>query len=155
MSQKSIFSERLKTLRKIHQLRQIDLADLVITSKYPKGIPKSTLAGYENGFRRPNFETLDKLAEVLNTSADYLIGATDDPSAAKPTKDLRKLLQSNDFHIDGKVLTNENLKFAIEFLEKLAVNPENKDYNNEIDNDDDDNNEFNNGITIDPIKNEN
>lgn len=125
MSHDDKFGERLKALREKYRLRQADLALLVKTQKYPDGIPKSTLAGYENGFRRPNFETLVKLSEILNTSADYLIGATDDPSPAKPTKDLRKLLQSNDFHIDGKVLTNDNLKFAIEFLEKLAVNQKN------------------------------
>ncbi|MED3789943.1 helix-turn-helix transcriptional regulator [Peribacillus frigoritolerans] len=127
MSHDAKFGERLKSLRDKYRLRQLDLALLVKTEKYPNGIPKSTLAGYENGFRRPNFETLVKISEVLNTSADYLIGATDDPSPAKPTKDLRKLLQSNDFHIDGKVLTNDNLKFAIEFLEKLAVNQKNDD----------------------------
>ncbi|CAH0142401.1 helix-turn-helix transcriptional regulator [Peribacillus sp. Bi134] len=127
MSHEDKFGERLKSLRDKYRLRQLDLALLVKTEKYPNGIPKSTLAGYENGFRRPNFETLVKISEVLNTSADYLIGATDDPSPAKPTKDLRKLLQSNDFHIDGKVLTNDNLKFAIEFLEKLAVNQKNDD----------------------------
>lgn len=144
MSNDSIFSDRLKSLRKKHHLRQEDLAALVRTNKYLTGIPKSTLAGYENGFRRPNFETLVKISEVLNTSADYLIGATDDPSPAKPTKDLRKLLQSNDFHIDGKVLTNENLKFAIEFLEKLAVNPNNNQNNND---------EIANEFPVDPIKN--
>ncbi|MFS0667222.1 helix-turn-helix transcriptional regulator [Peribacillus frigoritolerans] len=127
MSHDDKFGERLKSLRDKYRLRQLDLALLIKTKKYPNGIPKSTLAGYENGFRRPNFETLVKISEVLNTSADYLIGATDDPSPAKPTKDLRKLLQSNDFHIDGKVLTNDNLKFAIEFLEKLAVNQKNDD----------------------------
>ncbi|MFC8564000.1 helix-turn-helix domain-containing protein [Peribacillus frigoritolerans] len=127
MSHDDKFGERIKSLRDKYRLRQLDLALLVKTEKYPNGIPKSTLAGYENGYRSPNFETLVKISEVLNTSADYLIGATDDPSPAKPTKDLRKLLQSNDFHIDGKVLTNDNLKFAIEFLEKLAVNQKNDD----------------------------
>ena len=145
MSHDAIFSERLKALRNKHKLRLIDLAALVKTDKYPDGIPKSTLAGYENGFRRPNFATLDKLSEVLNTSVDYLIGATDDPSPAKPTKDLRKLLQSNDFHIDGKVLTNTNLKLVVELLEKLAVNQPNKTNEN-------DDNEIAKEFPVDSIK---
>lgn len=114
------FGNRIRMLRKKLRYTQLQLADKV-------GIPKSTLAGYENGIRRPKFETIDKLAHELNTSADFLIGITDDPHPSKPTKDLRKLLQSDDYHIDGKKLSNEDIEFAIQFLSKLAKPNDNTD----------------------------
>lgn len=112
------FGNRIRQLRKKHNLTQLELSEKV-------GIPKSTLAGYENGLRRPKFETMEKLAEVLHTSADFLIGITDNPQPSKPTKDLRKLLQADEYHIDGKKLSNEDLEFAIKFIEKLAKNSTN------------------------------
>lgn len=121
------FGDRVRLLRKKLSYTQKSLAEHV-------DIPKSTLAGYENNIRKPKFETLEKLAEALNTSTDYLIGMTNDPQPAKPTKDLRKLLQSRDYHIDGKTLSNDDLEFAIKFLEKLAKNDDktNTELSNEL-----------------------
>ncbi|MGM9925680.1 MAG: helix-turn-helix domain-containing protein [Bacillus sp. (in: firmicutes)] len=118
------FGNRLKILRKKFDMTQQDLALKV-------GIPKSTLAGYESGVRRPRFETMEKLAEELNTSADYLIGITDNPDPIKSSKDLKKILKSG-VHIDGKVLNDEDIDFAIKFLEKLAANSAKKEETNEI-----------------------
>lgn len=107
------FGDRVRLLRKKLHYTQKSLSEHV-------EIPKSTLAGYENNIRTPKFKTLEKLAEALNTSTDYLIGMSDDPQPSKPTKDLKKLLQSDNYHIDGKRLSNEDLEFAIKFLEKLV-----------------------------------
>lgn len=115
MKHDETFGNRIRILRKKMNLTQLELSLKV-------EIPKSTLAGYENGIRRPKFEILEKLAEILNTSTDFLIGITDDPQPSKPTKDIRKLLQSSDYHIDGKKLSNEDLAFAIQFIERLAKN---------------------------------
>lgn len=38
------------------------------------GVTKVSICGYENGTRLPNLEKLIKLAEVLETSTDYLLG---------------------------------------------------------------------------------
>lgn len=126
------FGDRIRLLRKKLKLTQLELALLIKTEKRPDGLPKSTLAGYENNIRKPKFETLEKLAEVLNTSTDYLVGMTDDPQPTKPSKDLRKLLQSRDYHIDGKKLSNDDLEFAIKFLEKLAKDEDNTEFSNEL-----------------------
>ncbi len=34
---------------------------------------------YESGARTPSIHVINSMANILNTSADYLIGATDDP----------------------------------------------------------------------------
>ena len=39
-------------------------------------IPQSSYVRYENGTRRPTHATIIQMAQVLNTSADFLIGKT-------------------------------------------------------------------------------
>lgn len=117
MNHSELFGNRMKFLRKKLNLRQADLAEKI-------GIPKSTLAGYENGLRTPKLGVIEKLAEELHTTSDYLIGITDDPIQRKPNKDLRSLLTSDHFHIDGKPLTNKDLELVIQFLERMAQNDE-------------------------------
>ena len=42
---------------------------------------------YEGGTRRPNFETLVALADLLEVSTDYLLGRVDGPSAMPIARD--------------------------------------------------------------------
>lgn len=58
---------RLKTLRLQYNLTQEDLAQKL-------GVSKSVISAYENGFRRPSFEALIKLAYTFQVSTDYLLG---------------------------------------------------------------------------------
>ena len=64
-----MFGKRLKELRKEHGCTIEQFADMV-------GISKSTLGYYENDKRMPDIEILARIANVLNVSADYLIGRT-------------------------------------------------------------------------------
>ena len=64
-----VFGKRLKELRKEHGCTIVQFADMV-------GISKSTLGYYENDKRMPDIEILARIANVLNVSADYLIGRT-------------------------------------------------------------------------------
>ena len=41
-------------------------------------VSKQAVSGWENGYRTPDVETLEKLAELLNCSVDYLIGRTNE-----------------------------------------------------------------------------
>src|SRR5699024_1905496 len=61
------FGEILKELRNYHALSQKDLADVT-------GIPYNTLTKYEINDRRPNFDSLLRLAHFFNTSVDYMMG---------------------------------------------------------------------------------
>ncbi|ALP37945.1 hypothetical protein ASL14_18915 [Paenibacillus sp. IHB B 3084] len=65
------FSERLKTLREEYGWSQEDLANRL-------GVQRPTIAGYESKSkgRIPRDGTLMKLAELFNTSTDYLLGRT-------------------------------------------------------------------------------
>ena len=66
----TIFPERLKQLRQKKGLTQKDIADLVHVNRV-------TYTNWEKGNREPNFETLLKLASILNTTTSYLLGESD------------------------------------------------------------------------------
>lgn len=64
------FSQRLRDLRARESYTQQELADKA-------NIARSTLAMYEQGHRKPDFEILDTLAEFFDVSFDYLLGRSD------------------------------------------------------------------------------
>lgn len=65
------FKERLKEKRKEAGLSQAELATRV-------GVTSRTIQNYELGTRKPqNVEVVQKLADVLNTTTDYLLGNAD------------------------------------------------------------------------------
>lgn len=72
-----MLTTRLKAARKKAKLTQEELAKRVNTTK-------GTISNYENDHSTPSNEMLLMLAEVLDTSIDYLLGRTDDDS---PTND--------------------------------------------------------------------
>lgn len=61
------FSQRLKELRLKKGLTQKEIADLVHVNRV-------TYTNWEKGKREPNFETLLKLADLLEVSLDSLFG---------------------------------------------------------------------------------
>ncbi len=74
----SIFSERLKLLRKENHITQDDLAKAINKSR-------PTIASYETDGRLPDIETLIKLVRFFNVSVDYLLGVVDNPISIKNT----------------------------------------------------------------------
>ena len=70
--------EQLRILRKRDGWTQAEVAAKL-------GVDRSTYAKYENGQSEPNFEMLQKLADLFSSSADFLIGCTDHPSSKSGT----------------------------------------------------------------------
>lgn len=77
------FANRLKRSRekkknKDPRWTQSYVADLI-------GVARPTYTAYENENhpKQPPLETVNKLADYLETSTDYLLGRTDDPSSSK------------------------------------------------------------------------
>jgi transcriptional regulator with XRE-family HTH domain len=62
-----ILSKRLKTARNKAKLTQEELGKKVNTTK-------GTISNYENGHSTPSNDMLLLLADVLNTTTDYLLG---------------------------------------------------------------------------------
>ena len=65
-----MFTERLKSLRKEAGLTQKEIAQQM-------KIGQNSYSNWEKGIRTPIRPTIEKLAEVLNTSAAYLLGESD------------------------------------------------------------------------------
>ncbi|KAA0766434.1 helix-turn-helix domain-containing protein [Bacillus sp. SH5-2] len=70
-----MITERLKKLRESRGLTHTQVAEYL-------GITRQAYTNYENGDREIKTETLRKLVDFFNTSADYLLGTTDDPSSS-------------------------------------------------------------------------
>jgi transcriptional regulator with XRE-family HTH domain len=67
-----IFPERLRAARKLRDMKQEEL-------ETKAGFPATTISHYETGERKPSFDTLRRLVQVLKVTADYLLGQVDDP----------------------------------------------------------------------------
>ena len=83
------FNENLKMTRERKGLTQKDIAESI-------GVAKSTYSLYESGNREPNVQTIKKIADVLNVSADELLGIDEEP-------------QTIAAHFDGDEYTEEEL----------------------------------------------
>lgn len=91
------FNENLKIARERKGLSQKDIADGI-------GVAKSTYSLYESGNREPNVQTIKKIADLLNVSADELLGIDDEP-------------QTIAAHFDGDEYTEEELDEIKKFAE--------------------------------------
>lgn len=62
--------KNLKKLRKQHHLSQTETAKML-------GVSQTQYSAYERDQYEPSNETLVKMAEIFNTSTDYLLGRYD------------------------------------------------------------------------------
>ena len=89
------FNENLKIAREKRGLSQKEVAEGI-------GVAKSTYSLYESGNREPNVQTIKKIADILNTSADELLGINEEP-------------QTIAAHFDGDEYTEEELNEIRQF----------------------------------------
>ncbi len=127
----SFDSERLKQLREQRGWSQTDLAQKI-------NVSKQTIHEYVLGRKSPSREKLAALADLFNTSVDYLMGRTD---VKEPINKLMKELQSSSPNlidivtrskptIDGVPIDEETAKILYyqlkAFKEKLLAEMEEK-----------------------------
>lgn len=89
----SYIKERLKRLRKLHNLKQRDVAEYL-------DISESAYGYYEQGRNEPSLESVRKLAEKYDVSVSYLLGETDEegnyskpPDEYDPITEISKYIQ--------------------------------------------------------------
>lgn len=103
--------ERISFLRDNMELTQMELAEKI-------GITPMTLAKYTKDLNEPRSSTLLKMAQVLHTTSDYILGLTDDCSPSnqhefslenKREQDLlfnfRKLSEKDKIRVEERMLT--------------------------------------------------
>lgn len=84
------FNENLRIARERKGISQKEMAENI-------GVAKSTYSLYESGNREPNVQTIKKIADILNVSADELLGIDDEP-------------QTIAAHFDGNEYTEDELE---------------------------------------------
>ena len=103
-----VFKERLKEKRTEANLTQVELAEKA-------GVTARTIQNYELGSRKPsNMVTIQKIADALNTTTEYLLGSSGtyvveahEKGGAKAAKDIEEQMCIRDRHnIDTKLPCN-------------------------------------------------
>lgn len=77
----SVLGIRLRMAREAKHLTQVQVKSLT-------NIHNKTLSGYEKGVSEPDIDTLVTLANLYETSVDYLVGNTDEPTPHSPKKNM-------------------------------------------------------------------
>lgn len=113
------FSDNLKQLRKSKNLKQAELAAYF-------GVGRTTVTSWENGATIPNIDILDKLATLLDVSADELLGRPQAIDKFKRNDDNVKLLAQysklNDIGKKEAVKRVSELCMIPKYTAKEAVN---------------------------------
>ena len=91
------FNENLRVARERKGISQKDMAESI-------GVAKSTYSLYESGNREPGVPTIKKIADVLNVSADELLGINIEPTTLAA-------------HFDGEEYTEDELDEIRQFAE--------------------------------------
>lgn len=88
------FNENLKEARMKRGYSQKEVAEAI-------GVAKSTYSLYESGSREPNVQTIKRISDFLNTTADILLGLNAPTTMAA--------------HFDGTEYTEEELEEIKQF----------------------------------------
>ncbi|WP_410770311.1 helix-turn-helix domain-containing protein [Fontibacillus sp. BL9] len=97
--------EHLSELRKNRKWSLQETADQL-------GIAKSTYAGYETGYREPSLQSLLQMADLFETTVDYILGRSDEE---RYVAELTELISRPDpgISIDGEpLLADEMIEFV-------------------------------------------
>ncbi|EIC74933.1 helix-turn-helix domain-containing protein [Streptococcus oralis] len=108
-----MLAERLKNLRKEAGLTQKQIAEKL-------QVGQNSYSNWEKGKRTPIQPTIEKLAEILNTSTDYLLGKTDIPD-----RDLEIDIDNaidNSVAYDGTPITDNDREIIKNFLKDYFSN---------------------------------
>ena len=99
------FGQKLQMIRKQCKLTQAELASKA-------GISTSTIGMYEQNRRRPNFQILKKICDILSVQADYLLDENHNANA-------------NDIYTISynfiNILNNSSLKIGDKILDKYTT----------------------------------
>ncbi|WP_087988176.1 helix-turn-helix domain-containing protein [Bacillus cereus] len=96
--EKGFIPSRVRYLRKKHKLKVDEICKYV-------DVARSTYTNYEQGHRTPPPDKMAKLAEILQTTPNYLSGYSD---IEEPLNDnLRAILSATNLNWDGQKLTDQ------------------------------------------------
>lgn len=113
---KSPFAKRLIELRKLKGLSQEKLSEKL-------GLAKATYGTYENSIYLPSADTIAKMADFYNVSADYILGGenTNNDTQIERRKSIKKELKaiSLEYEIAVKEAQKKYFKQIEEILKEV------------------------------------
>ncbi len=112
-----VFKERLKQKRVEAGMTQVQLAQRA-------GVTARTIQNYELGTRKPsNMEVVQKIADVLHTTTEYLLGSSGtyvveahEKGGAQSARDIEQLVSEVTGLFAGGELSEESLEGAMKAL---------------------------------------
>lgn len=112
-----VFKERLKQKRVEAGMTQVQLAQSA-------GVTARTIQNYELGTRKPsNIEVVQKIADVLHTTTEYLLGSSGtyvveahEKGGAQSARDIEQLVSEVTGLFAGGELSEESLEGAMKAL---------------------------------------
>ncbi len=102
----------IKSLRKEHGLTQQVLANAL-------GVTQQSVHKYENNYIEPDIEALMTLADIFDTSIDYLVGYTDIKHKIEPTEKFDLNIAEKTFIQQFRKLSSQKRKVVIDLIEIL------------------------------------
>ena len=108
--------DRIKNLRIEKDYTQQQLASLLEVSR-------STVAGWETGKRKPDYETIHKLADIFAVSTDYLLGRS---NIKEPAELVEKAIADDPELLEfwNKIKNNQDKKKLIQQINKVEADDE-------------------------------
>ena len=101
-------SEGIKRARKLRNVTQTQLAEL-------SGVSSTAIAHWETGTRDPKGSSLQKLADALGVSVDYLVMRSDDPTPIEVPESPRVLFIEEVMRMSDRDF--ERIKSYYEFIQ--------------------------------------
>lgn len=105
-----MFQEKIKELRLNKKFTQEQVAKKI-------GITRPAYTAYESGKRQPDFDTLQRIAELYEVSTDYILGRFNAPSAN--INETSSYVRTIAAHIDDDV-TEEQLNNIIDYIDFIT-----------------------------------
>lgn len=104
--------ENIKRLRELKGLSQLELAKTV-------GKTQQAVDAWERNIARPISKTLEKVASALGVTPNDLYGLASEPTKQKKPKDLLKILEQEDFTLNGRIATPEDRERLVKIYEAM------------------------------------
>jgi len=106
----STFADRLKQLRKKKGLSQAQLAEAI-------GVHFTQVSRYERGETKPNAEAMTNLAQILETTTDFLMNGTTGETAVSAGLDKEMIARFKQV----QELSSDDKKTVISFLDAFIA----------------------------------
>lgn len=103
---------RIRELRKAKKVTMKELGNMI-------GVAESTMSLYETGKRKPDPETLSRLADYFNVSVDYLLGRDEGQSQTAPSPADR---QRRDVEAMLRAMSDADLEKVYDYVRFVAQN---------------------------------